>query len=206
MEGKTLSCHGLSTGCSSFGNAHRPRHNSPTGWGDGCSSTCSSSSSDPSVCRSTSHPPPLSTSGIFCPLPNMFSQRCHQLSRRAQPGPVVGPWQRQSEPAGTGRVSLTEGPAVKQAHYMGHPHPCSALASTVRCTCRGSVLWGTTGEAVGVLPNAQLAGARLPGGSHLLLAHRCPEEPGKALPSRPRFHCLQGPTPHPRPARVTWKQ
>lgn len=90
-----------------------------------------------------------------------------------------------AEVAGTGwdRLCLPhQGPAVKQVHYMGHLHSCCILVSMVCCTCRGSVLWGTTGKAIRVLPNAQLARARLPSGSHLLLAYCRPEEPGKALP------------------------
>lgn len=89
------------------------------------------------------------------------------------------------EVAGTGWDQLClphRGPAVKQEHDMGYLHPCCVLVSMVCCTCRGSVLWGTTGKAIRVLPNTQLARARLPSGSHLLLAHCCPEEPGKALP------------------------
>lgn len=61
--------------------------------------------------------------------------------------------------------------------------------------CRGPVLRGTAGETLGLLPHAQLARAGLPRGSHLFLAHRSPEEPGKALLAQLSFQRLQGPTP-----------
>lgn len=71
-------------------------------------------------------------------------------------------------------------PAGAEAGPCGGAVARAPQRSSARAVCRGPVLRGTPGEAVGLLPHAQLAGAGLPRGSLLLLAHRGPEEPGKA--------------------------
>lgn len=204
---------GLSIGCSSF-REHRYLYVAPVGAvGKPCSN--SSSSSDPGAHRAGSHCTPPFTSS-FCPFLNLFSPRHHQLSCWAQPYPMV----QLLGPAGAGQNCLCpawSSPGLhlprgltaphqclgtgtaKPVHQLGHTHCFWPLLCTVYCTSRGSILRGTTGEAFWLLPNAQLAGAGLPGRSYVLLAHRRPKEPGKVPPSprtsrySPALTCCQQP-------------